>query len=224
MMRRRDFIRKLAEGAAAASPIIILGCQGGSGLLREPAPPIFEARRSGGLPPLEPPSAPPAAPPAPVRPTGPSDWQPRAGERPWQFIVLHHSATATGSAAEFDRIHRARGWDELGYHFVIGNGRGAPDGLIEIGTRWVKQKHGAHCKVENHPEYNDYGVGVCLVGNFDETRPTEAQVASAARVVRFLMARYRVPAGRIYGHNQLKPTTRCPGRYFPYNDIFRRLA
>lgn len=58
-------------------------------------------------------------------------------------IVIHHSATDIGSAASFDRRHRLiNHWDELGYHFVIGNGSGSGDGAIEIGTRWYKQKWG----------------------------------------------------------------------------------
>ena len=109
------------------------------------------------------------------------------------IIVIHHSATPTGNADEFDKMHREKGWDELGYHFVIGNGTGSGDGQVEIGPRWVKQKHGAHAKVPGHPEYNDVGIGICLVGNFDVTRPTEAQMASLAQLVRFLMDRYNIP-------------------------------
>ena len=153
---------------------------------------------------------------------GDMDWNPSGPERPWQFIVIHHSATPTGSAAEFDVMHRAKGWDELGYHFVIGNGTGSGDGQVEVGGRWRKQKHGAHCKVAGHPEYNDVGIGICLVGNFDETYPSEAQMASLARLVRYLMDRYGVSRSHIYGHGQLKPTD-CPGKYFNYADLFRRL-
>jgi 5-methylcytosine-specific restriction endonuclease McrA len=36
----------------------------------------------------------------------------------------------------FDRSHRDKGWDELGYHFVIGNGTSSGDGVVEVGTRW----------------------------------------------------------------------------------------
>lgn len=150
-------------------------------------------------------------------------WRVDGPERPWRFIVIHHSATTVGNATEFDRMHREKGWDELGYHFVIGNGTGSGNGQIEIGSRWPKQKHGAHCKVEGHPEYNDVGIGICLVGNFDVTRPTEGQMAALAKLVRSLMDRYNIPRNRIYGHGQLKPTD-CPGRYFDYNDLWRRLG
>ena len=64
--------------------------------------------------------------------------------RTWKYIVIHHSATDSGSAASFDRSHRKRGWDGLGYHFVIGNGRGTGDGVVEVGYRWTRQVTGAH--------------------------------------------------------------------------------
>jgi N-acetyl-anhydromuramyl-L-alanine amidase AmpD len=154
--------------------------------------------------------------------TSEAAWKPTGPERRWQYIVIHHSASPSGSADKFNREHIAKGWDELGYHFVIGNGTDTADGAVEIGPRWGKQKHGAHCKVLGHPEYNDVGIGICLVGNFDVTHPSEAQMASLARLVKFLMARYDIPRSRIYGHGQLKPTD-CPGRNFNYNDLWRRL-
>ena len=65
----------------------------------------------------------------------PADWAPHVAPNKWLYIVIHHSATPAGSAAQFDRSHRQKGWDELGYHFVIGNGTGSRDGQIEVGPR-----------------------------------------------------------------------------------------
>ena len=202
----------VALGLALASAGCTTGREGL--LIRQPPTPIFGSRVA---------AAPRAQ--APVRPaswTSAAAWTPKGSERAWRFIVVHHSATTWGSAADFDRIHRARGWDELGYHFVIGNGTSSGDGQVEIGGRWVSQKHGAHCKVADHPEYNDVGVGICLVGDFSKSRPTEAQMRSLAALVRFLMDRYHIPRNRIYGHGQLKATD-CPGRFFDYADLWRRL-
>jgi hypothetical protein len=92
----------------------------------------------------------------------------------WRWIVVHHSATVSGGAARFDKLHREKGWDELGYHFVIGNGTDTRDGQIEVGSRWVKQKRGAHTKTADN-RFNDYGIGICLVGNFNYDRPTAEQ-------------------------------------------------
>lgn len=142
----------------------------------------------------------------------PAAWIPprNAEKRPWRWIVIHHSATPTGNATKFDREHRAKGWDELGYHFVIGNGTMSNDGQIEVGPRWPKQKWGAHAKTPGN-EYNDYGIGICLVGNFDVQRPTAAQQKSLARLVAYLMKTYNIPADRILAHGATKATD-CPGR------------
>src|SRR2546422_5378948 len=88
----------------------------------------------------------------------------------WQWIVGHHSAIKNGNATIYDRAHRQRGMENgLAYHFVIGNGIDSGDGEIEIGHRWIKQLKGGHVHRE---DINEVGIGICLVGNFEETRPT----------------------------------------------------
>jgi hypothetical protein len=153
----------------------------------------------------------------------PREWIPPAGTaRSWKWIVIHHSATPAGSARTFDRMHRDKGWDELGYHFVIGNGTDSGDGQIEVGTRWPKQKWGAHAKTPNN-EYNDHGIGICLVGNFDIERPTPSQTRALARLVAYLMKTYDVPASRVLGHADTGKPTDCPGRNMNVAAV-RRLA
>ena len=135
--------------------------------------------------------------------------------REWQWIVIHHSATERGSAAEFNKEHMARGWDGLGYHFVIGNGNGSGDGEIEIGYRWKQQLRGAHAGVA---EYNEHGIGIVLVGNFNETRPTPRQMESLYKLLGFLMNYCRIPADNVVGHREIKITD-CPGRNFDMNAL-----
>jgi hypothetical protein len=133
-----------------------------------------------------------------------------------------------GNAAIFDQVHRNQNhWDELGYHFVIGNGTDSRDGLIEVGSRWRTQKHGAHCKTDDN-RFNDFGIGICLVGNFDITHPSAAQMASLQKLVSYLAERYDIPTSRILGHREAVATvpaerrgTDCPGRFFDMR-LFRQ--
>jgi N-acetyl-anhydromuramyl-L-alanine amidase AmpD len=142
---------------------------------------------------------------------------PPKADRPWKYVVLHHSATAAGSYGAIDQEHRKRlGWEGCGYHFVIGNGTGSPDGQIEVSQRWSDQKHGIHCRNGKNPDVSEYGIGICLVGNLDDTPPTPRQIAAAQRLVTYLGARYRIPADHIGTHAQLSSSpTACPGKYFP---------
>ena len=152
----------------------------------------------------------------PRRPAGifadiPASWIPPVPPRHWKWIIIHHTATSFGNAAIVTRWHIARGFDEMGYHFLIDNGNGGPDGRVEVGTRWPKQKWGAHTKTPDN-QFNNYGIGICLVGNFDITHPTPAQLRSLTRLVAYLMLTYHISPDNVLGHNQCKPTD-CPGRY-----------
>ncbi len=161
-------------------------------------------------------AAEPAAPIAPYRkaapPAGiPREWVPNVTPNTWRWIVIHHSATTVGGAVRFDAEHRkTRGWDELGYHFVIGNGTDTSNGLVEVGPRWPKQKWGAHAKTPSE-EFNQHGIGICLVGDFDKSTPSDAQMRSLAKLTAYLMKTYHIPADHIIGHGDTKATD-CPGR------------
>jgi hypothetical protein len=152
----------------------------------------------------------------------PRSWIPNVTPRPWKWIVIHHSATPSGNAAVFDKMHRDKGWDELGYHFVIGNGTQSGDGQIEVGPRWPKQKWGAHAKTPNN-EFNERGIGICLVGNFDVERPTPAQMRSLTRLVAYLMRTYNISPRDVIGHGETKATD-CPGRYMNVAAVRRAVA
>ena len=142
----------------------------------------------------------------------------------WKYIIVHHSATQDGGARRFDQSHRSNGMDEMGYHFVIGNGTDTPDGKIEVGSRWRQQKHGAHCRVspDDSNEYNKHGIGICLVGDFEYTRPSRAQMKSLIHLTNGLLAYTHLPPSAVYYHRDFK-STKCPGRYFPYSTYRRAL-
>jgi hypothetical protein len=136
-----------------------------------------------------------------------------AAARAWKVIVVHHSATARGGAALFDVMHREKGWDGVGYDFVIGNGTDTKDGEIETTPRWTEQKDGAHVK-----GWNDVAIGICLVGNFETADPTAKQMEALVRLVRHLRRRFHVPPERVVGHGSLGATL-CPGKRLSVADV-----
>jgi len=144
-------------------------------------------------------------------PAVPRAWVPLESPRNWQYIIIHHSASDGGNALAFHSMHTGKGWDELGYHFVIGNGTRSDDGEVEVGSRWARQKWGAHTKAGDG-RYNLYGIGICLVGNFEDAYPTDLQWQSLVRLVAFMMDRYGVPPEHVLGHRDCKPTL-CPGKH-----------
>ena len=181
----------------------------------------MHTRKATNMPYLEMDFSPPKAPArslvkkAPVRPpAGKHKWA-AADKRAWRYIVIHHSATNGGNAAEFNKLHRDRGWDEMGYHFVITNGDGGPNGQVQIGSRWRKQKWGAHTGGTDDNEYNEYGIGICLVGNFMNHNPTAKQLKAARELVAYLMKTYDIPMQNLIGHKDApNALTECCGRVF----------
>ena len=142
-------------------------------------------------------------------------------ERRWRLIVLHHSATDSGSVASIDRNHRTRNdaagraWLGIGYHFVIGNGHDMEDGEIQLTFRWRQQLAGAHA---GQRRANEEGIGICLIGNFEQHRPTARQIDSATKLIAALADRYDLNAAQVKGHDAVR-ATRCPGRYFPLEQL-----
>lgn len=144
----------------------------------------------------------------------------------WKHIVIHHSATRQGNAKSFDSAHRRRGMNNgLAYHFVIGNGIGSGDGVIEIGPRWRGQLNGGHVK---SAWFNGNSIGICMVGNFQERKPSAKQLASLNELVKHLqtggLMQHKL---RIFGHKQIPhQQTLCPGRHMDANirSIARKLG
>jgi hypothetical protein len=142
--------------------------------------------------------------------------------RHWEGILIHHSATDSGNLALFDKQHReVNGWDMVGYQFIICNGKGGPDGLVETTERWRRQLHGAHAGV-GQKRFNDHWIGICLVGNFNQARPSPRQMASLRRLVRFLEDYCGIPDANIKGHKSVREApTDCPGSRFPLHEILQ---
>ena len=226
----------------AAMMVVIAGCATTPRQSFGPLPdPILVTRNPPAPRRISRKTAPPryAPKPAPKRTTRrpPADpaWYPYGGiKNRWQTIVIHHSASPRDTPQGMDDHHRnVRGWPNgLGYHFVIGNGVNYPDGQIHVGGRWKRQIGGAHCATKSgrffgtyrsSGFFNDYGIGICLIGNFNHTRPTRKQTESLKRLVSFLTVRTGIPSARIYGHGHITKATACPGRNLTLSSLRRTL-
>ncbi|MFO0959464.1 MAG: N-acetylmuramoyl-L-alanine amidase [Isosphaeraceae bacterium] len=143
--------------------------------------------------------------------------QPPKAERAWQYIVVHHSAHASGGLTQIDGDHKkVKGLQGCGYHFVIGNGTESGDGRIEVARRWSDQKPGAHCRDARETAMNDYGIGICLIGNFDDGPPSAKQVEATRALVSYLASRYQIAPDHIGTHDQIATgVPDCPGSKFP---------
>jgi len=124
-------------------------------------------------------------------------------------ITVHHDgmspfyATDQASAAHrielIRRSHLGRGWADIGYHYVID-----PAGRIYSARPLALQ--GAHVKYNN-----EHNLGVMVLGNYERQQPTGATKRTLAAFVGSRMELYKVPTGRVFTHQEIRPTA-CPGR------------
>ena len=121
------------------------------------------------------------------------------------LIVIHCSLTKADQligAAEIRRWHvEERGWNDIGYHYVIKR-----SGRLEHGRAAFVE--GAHAL-----GYNDVSIGICLVGGMGADGECENNFTRAQRRrLNQLLIRLNslMPAARIVGHRDLDPTRGCP--------------
>ncbi len=123
------------------------------------------------------------------------------------YIVVHCSATGDNQdivAAEIDKWHRSKGWQCIGYHYVIRR-----DGKIEEGRD--RDVVGAHVS-----GWNAVSVGICMVGGVDadninkaENNFTEEQFDSLHELLLELQLYY--PGAKIQGHRDFPQVAKaCP--------------
>lgn len=139
--------------------------------------------------------------------------------RKWDYIVFHHTAGETGDIAAFDKLHRQRFNTSIGllYHMVINNGNTLSDGQMEVGKRWTQQLQGGHTQSGT---INDDGIGISLVGNFENHAPSRKQLVTAIATMQYLLETYDIDPNNVIGHKDINERhTACPGKYFPLEKV-----
>lgn len=128
-------------------------------------------------------------------------------------IIVHCSATMQGrdyTAADIDRWHKQRGWDGIGYHYVVRR-----DGTVEAGRPLPMQ--GAHCATRDKDgvSWNTHSIGICYIGGLDGNRhPKDTRTVGQDRALRVLIAKLcrDYPITRVTGHRDASPDANGDGR------------
>ncbi len=128
------------------------------------------------------------------------------------LITVHHDAlnasglrgygTSVQRLNSIRRSHIDRGptWVDIGYHYIIDT-----EGRVWEGR--PVSIEGAHVA-----KTNDHNLGIMCMGNFNEHRPTQAQLNTLDGFVAAQMRAYRVPMARVYTHQEIG-TSACPGNH-----------
>lgn len=128
-------------------------------------------------------------------------------------IIVHHSATKDGTTFSWSAIKRYHtntlNFKNVGYHagveFVD------DDYFAMFGRPW--DMAGAHTLGQN-----EWSLGLCFVGNFDEYEPDDEMLLTGAEVVKLWRRLYDIPVSEIHKHSEYQNKT-CPGTKFRWVDF-----
>lgn len=124
-------------------------------------------------------------------------------------IIIHHSGgtdanplldTSHHTAKTMESWHLQKGWEGLGYNYVIHK-----DGAIWRGR--PEHYHGGHAGKENRRS-----IGICLSGNFDATMPTQEQIEAIKWLLEDILGRHpNLTKDDIVPHRKFANKS-CPGK------------
>lgn len=119
-------------------------------------------------------------------------------------IIVHCSATPEGkdyTVMDIRRWHKAQGWSDIGYHYVIyRNGHVEPGRNVDVA--------GAHCN-----GHNLHSIGICYIGGVDRDGKTakDTRTLQQKAVLLSLLTDLRAlyPDAKIHGHRDFANKA-CP--------------
>lgn len=116
---------------------------------------------------------------------------------------MHCTATQDGKnikVEDINRWHKERGWNMIGYHYVV-----YLDGSVHVGRS--EEQIGAHCL-----KHNTNSIGVVYVGGLDANgKPKDTRTEAQKQGLRKLLTelKHKYPKAAIHSHKDFAPKA-CP--------------
>ena len=138
-------------------------------------------------------------------------------------IILHTAAfRGKCDALLIDTWHKEKGWEAIGYHFVVTGSFWDTEAAVQIGRPMGYQ--GAHVFGRNKRS-----IGICVTGHGDHAEWTDEQIRLACALISDLQQIYNIPTKKVIGHRETfigrinLPKT-CPGKLIDMNEFRKHLA
>lgn len=110
-------------------------------------------------------------------------------ENVWNRAEIYFSDTAAGSIEDISKFSGGDDADSVNFHFIICNGVGGKDGLVQATNRWKEQ-------MPAMPEKGWYGspqtIRICVIGDGVKVMPTDAQLKRTSSLVETLSRKFSI--------------------------------
>lgn len=140
-------------------------------------------------------------------------------------VCVHHSvytpakniSELRNQASLFNSWHKSKSWAEdtktpsaypyISYHYLM-----ATNGEMLKVTDEKYVKYHAGDNFRKGLSFNLHGIAVCLTGNYENDKPTDAQMKALVEFIRDVQRRYKIDA-MVRGHKETSANpTACPGK------------
>ena len=133
-------------------------------------------------------------------------------------VVVHHSVSATTTTAEQIRAwHKARGFSEPGYHWLL---REKSPGVWEIVDLRDEALQGAHAR-----GHNPHSLGICVAGDYTRGPLSQGARDRLLGLLIWLCRQLALGPDQVRGHKETQRPgyTECPGfSMIPIRDALGR--
>lgn len=129
-------------------------------------------------------------------------------KKDWSSIVIHHLGETSGTIDRLEREHKRAGLNGFNHHFLIGNGKGLGDGVINGSARWA---NGAAASMA---ELSPRTISICLVGNGNRRPFTVKQLRQLTIFVKLLQKKYQISQDQVVLASDIKRNSSSPGQFF----------
>ena len=112
----------------------------------------------------------------------------------WGRIEVHYSQTDSGNISQLAQLDGLSRSGDINYHFVICNGSGGKDGLIEAAEKWQMQRP---CISGGNWYGNRETIRICVVGGGLRQTTTDSQIKRTIKLVDVLSREFEVSPSQI---------------------------
>ena len=146
--------------------------------------------------------------------------------RLWQYLIIHHSFTTDQKKDDWRAIKsyhvNTLKFKDIAYQFGVEREKG--ELVYRVGRDL--STIGAHSGIKGVSNmFNQFGIGICVVGNYDKNKPDCEILKKTIYLCKNLMYMFEIPRKYVLGHREIykffnmQEQKTCPGSKFDMEEF-----
>jgi hypothetical protein len=118
-------------------------------------------------------------------------------QKRWSQIKIDYSGTESGNIEELALLSKVDSPEDVNYHFIICNGNGGPDGLIQPTEKWQRQSSITAGQSRNDETVfsetpTEETIYICVIADNETSFPTDFQIKRTEELVEGLCRKFNI--------------------------------